>query len=178
MDWYEKLSEYFPAHEMKHPGQMEELLAYHPAYKKHETQEYVATYAEFPTFIFIDYLLVNPNIRGKGLGSKALSLFKSKDKTIILEVEPADTDKQETTQRIRFYERNGFQKAEHIVYTRSDEEGDPYEMDVYYWSPSAVSEREILHQMATICRDIHNFKSEKYYGRIVANPDDVLDWEH
>lgn len=178
MDWYEKLSEYFPANEMKHPGQMEELLADHPAYKKHETHEYVATYAEFPNFIFIDYLLVNPKIRGKGLGSKALSLFKRKDKTIILEVEPADTDRRETTQRIRFYERNGFQKAEHIVYTRSDEEGDPYEMDVYYWSPGVVSEREILHQMATICRDIHNFKSEKYYGRIVADPDDVLDWEH
>jgi ribosomal protein S18 acetylase RimI-like enzyme len=136
------------------------------------------TYAEFAKFIFIDYLLVNPNIRGKGLGSQALSMFKRKGKTVILEVEPPDTDRKETLQRIRFYERNGFQRAEHIVYTRSDDDGEPFAMDVYYWSPTDVPQREILKQMTTICRDIHNFKSEHYYGRMIADPDDVLEWEH
>jgi GNAT superfamily N-acetyltransferase len=176
--WYDRLAEYFPEHELKEKGQLQDLLVHHDAYKKFETEDFLVAYAEFPTFIFIDYLIVNPNTRGRGVGSKVINHFKQMGKTIILEVEPPDTDDADTVKRIRFYEKNGFRKAEHIEYTRSDEDGTPFTMDVYYWSPNEVSERTILEQMSTVCREIHNFRSLKYYGRIVADPDDVLTWVH
>ncbi len=178
MDWYKKLTNYFPPHEMKHPEQIKNLLEQTHLYKKRETPEYIATYAEFPTFLFIDYLLVQPNIRAKGVGSKVLSTFKEKGKTILLEVEPPDAENHDTSKRIRFYEKNGFCKAEHIGYSRFDEHGQQHSMDIYYWSPEDVSEQKIMRQMATICEEIHNFESEKYYGRMVADPEEVLDWLH
>lgn len=178
LHWYEKLAGYFPEHEMKHRGQMEELLSHHDAYRKLETKDYLATYAEFPDFIFIDYLLVLPTTRGKGVGSQVLNRFKERGKTVILEVEPPDAEDDDTLRRIHFYEKNGFRKAEHIEYTRSDEDGTPYAMDIYYWPPGEVSEQAILRQMALVCREIHNFRALKYYGRIVADPEDVLNWTH
>lgn len=30
--------------------------------------------------------------------------------------------------------------------------------------------------VATVCREIHNFRALKYYGRLVADPDEVLNW--
>lgn len=178
MSYYDRLSNYFPEHEMKHEGQMNDLVLHHEAYKVHEEEDFIVTYAEFKDFIFIDYLLVSPTTRGKGTGSKVLGMFKQRGKTIILEVEPPDAKDADTLGRVRFYEKNGFQKAEHIEYTRSDEDGTPYTMDVYYWSPDEVSERSILGQMATVCREIHNFRALRYYGRLIAEPDKVLGWLH
>jgi GNAT superfamily N-acetyltransferase len=176
--YYDRLSDYFPDHEMKHEGQMADLVRHHEAYKVHEEQDFVVTYADFPDFIFIDYLLVSSSTRGKGTGSKVLNAFKNRGKTIILEVEPPDTEDKDNVGRIRFYEKNGFQRAEHIEYTRSDDDGSPHTMDIYYWSPDEVSEQAILKQMATVCREIHNFRALKYYGRLVAAPDEVLSWLH
>lgn len=162
---------------MKHPGQMMELLDEGTHYKKIETNDYIVTYADFPTFIFIDYLLVTSQHRGKGTGSKILNKLKERNKTIVLEVEPPDAEDHSTMKRIRFYEKNGFVRAEHIQYTRFDEDGETYTMDIYYWSPDTISEREVMSQMATICRKVHNFKAEKYYGRIIADPETVLTWQ-
>lgn len=187
MDWYDKLTEYFPEHELKDKGQMEALLVHHDAYRKRETDEYLVTYAEFPTFIFIDYLIVKPGTRGKGIGGKVLDQFKRQGKMMILEVEPPDAEDADSAKRIRFYERNGFQKADHIEYTRSDEDGAPHTMDIYYYIPDAQptarahtkeNEETVLRQMATVCREIHNFRALKYYGRLVADPEDVLNWLH
>ncbi|WDL98744.1 GNAT family N-acetyltransferase [Alicyclobacillus sp. ALC3] len=178
MDWYERLANYFPEHEMKHPGQLRDLLDHHEAYRKLESPEFIVTYAEFADFLFIDYLLVNSQTRGKGTGSRLLDRFKQRGKTLIVEVELPDVEDTDTLLRVRFYERNGFKRAERITYTRSDEDGEPYTMDVYYWSPSEVAEKSVLHNMKTICREIHNFRSEKYYGRLLADPEEVLDWEN
>ncbi|KPV44753.1 GNAT family N-acetyltransferase [Alicyclobacillus ferrooxydans] len=178
MSFYDRLSNYFPEHEMKHEGQLNDLIDHHEAYKVHEEEDFVVTYAEFPDFIFIDYLLVSPKTRGKGTGTKVLDTFKRRHKNIILEVEPPDGDDSDTVGRIRFYEKNGFQKAEHIEYTRSDDDGTPYTMDIYYWTPNEDGEKSILKQMATVCREIHNFRALKYYGRLIAEPDEVLSWLH
>ncbi|WDM02927.1 GNAT family N-acetyltransferase [Alicyclobacillus cycloheptanicus] len=177
MDWYERLANYFPEHEMKHPEQLRELLQHHEAYRKMETQDYVVTYAEFPDFVFIDYLLVNPRTRGKGVGSRLLNHFKARGKTLIVEVEPPDAEDEDTVKRVQFYERNGFVRAERITYTRSDDDGTPYTMDIYYWSPDEVSEQAVLRNMKTICREIHNFRAMKYYGRLLADPEEVFTWE-
>ncbi|WP_067624027.1 GNAT family N-acetyltransferase [Alicyclobacillus acidiphilus] len=177
MDWYEKLKNYFPDEELKHPGQFEELLQKSPAYHKFETPEVIVMYADFPTFLFIDYFLVTSKERGRGVGSKVLNAFKKRGKPIILEVEPADDDDPDTVRRVHFYEKNGFRKAEHIVYTRRDDDGEEFSMDVWYWHEAFISEREVLSNMAVICREIHNFKAQKYYGRLIATPDEVLDWD-
>jgi len=176
MEWYKKLSTYFPENEMKDEGQMNALLAHHEAYHVYQTDSVVATYAKFRNFIFIDYLLVNPNTRGQGIGRKVLDAFKQTGKPIILEVEPPEAEGDDTVRRVKFYERNGFRKAEHIEYTRSDEDGTLNTMDIYYWPPDEVSEKTILQQMATVCREIHNFRALKYYGRLVADPIDSLSW--
>ncbi len=175
--WFERLAAYFPEHELKDPRQMQDLLSHHTAYRKIETPEYLVTYAEYPDFIFIDYLLVDAKTRGKGIGSKLLSWFKRKGKPIILEVEPPDADDKDTLRRIRFYEKNGFERADNIVYTRSDEDGETFTMNIYYWHPDLVSEQKVMFDMAKVCREIHNFRAMKYYGRLLADPEEVLDWD-
>lgn len=64
-------------------------------------------YWELKNFNFIEHFAVNPNTRGKGIGSKMLKDFIEKSKnTIILEVEiPKD---EISKKRIHFYEKNGF----------------------------------------------------------------------
>lgn len=176
MDWYEKLANYFPEHEMKPEGQMHDLFIHHDAYRKYETDDYLVTYAEFKSFIFVDYLLVNPKTRGRGVGGQVLNHLKKKGKPIVLEVEPPDAEDKDTLKRVHFYEKNGFRRARHIEYTRVDDDGESRTMDIYYWPPNEVSERTVLEQMVTVCDEIHNFRALKYYGRFVADPDDVLNW--
>ena len=63
--------------------------------------------------VFIMYLAVNDELRGKGYGSEILKCIKSKypDKTIILDIEELNQQAKNYEQRIRrvqFYKRNGF----------------------------------------------------------------------
>jgi len=179
MEWYERLSDYFPEHEMKDIDHFRDLIRDKDVYHKEETADYLLLYAEFPTFLFIDYLLINPETRGKGIGTKVLEGLKQKGKPILLEVEPADQENEDTVKRVHFYRKNGFVKADRIMYQREDHQGEPFEMKVYYWSPEKdTPQREILDNMAKACAEIHNFRSLRYYGREVANPDEVLKWKH
>lgn len=58
-------------------------------------------------FFFLEYLAVQPNTRGSGLGSAMLNEFLSSiDKPAILEVEDVDTEI--AARRIKLYERLGF----------------------------------------------------------------------
>ena len=175
MEWYERLNEYFPEHEMKDPRQLQALIEDKDVYHKEETDQYLLLYAEFPTFIFIDYLLIKPERRGKGVGTKVLNQLKQKGKDIILEVEPIDRDDEDTLRRVNFYRKNGFVKADRIQYEREDQSGEPYEMKIYYWTPKETLPQElVLEKMAKACREIHNFRSKRYYGRVVADPEEVL----
>lgn len=179
MEWYERLAEYFPEHEMKDPGHFQALIEDKDVYHKEETEDYLLLYAEFPTFLFIDYLLIRPETRGKGVGTKVLEKLKKKGKTILLEVEPVDREDEDTVKRVHFYRKNGFVRADRIQYRREDDQGETYEMNIYYWSPDEhVPQKEILEQMAKACAEIHNFRSRRFYGREVANPDEVLKWKH
>ncbi|WP_025025701.1 GNAT family N-acetyltransferase [Caldalkalibacillus mannanilyticus] len=174
MDWYERLHEYFPEHEMKDPSQLKALLDDKDIYHKEETEDYLVLYAEFPRFIFIDYFLVADRARGKGIGSKVLNQFKQKKKMILLEAEPIDPEDADTEKRLAFYYKNGFHKATRIEYIREDEHGKPYSMNVLYWAPAPESEEVIMNKMVKACQEIHNFRSKKYYGRLLADPDKVL----
>lgn len=71
--------------------------------------------------IFITYLAVDDEMRGKGYGSEILSCIKSRypDQTIILDVEELDEQAENSEQRIRrvdFYKKNGFyQTAQYVT---------------------------------------------------------------
>ncbi|MBP1156688.1 MULTISPECIES: GNAT family N-acetyltransferase [unclassified Paenibacillus] len=178
MQWYEKLNDYFPEHEMKDPGQLKTLLETSPYYHKEETADYLVLFAEFPTFIFIDYFLVNSKNRGRGIGSKLLDQFKQKGKLILLEAEPIDVDDEDTQKRMKFYLRNGFKKADRIRYTREDENGQSFEMNILYWPPFEEDQTVIMEKMRKACSEIHNFHSLRFYGRKLADPDETLEWKH
>lgn len=177
MDWYDRLSDYFPDQELKARGQIRDLLTHHAAYHKQETDDYLLLYADFPDFIFIDYLLVSPKTRGRGVGGQVIEHLKSYGKRLIAELEPINPKRPATEKRVHFYEKHGFQHASHIAYTRYDEDEKPNSMDVFYWSPTPIPEKTALKDMFRVCEELHNFRALKYYGREVANPDEVLEWQ-
>lgn len=178
MEWYDKLHDYFPEHEMKDPHQLVDLLEETDVYHIKETDSYIVLYAEFTTFIFIDYLLVTPHSRSRGIGSRVLNSLKTKGKMILLEAEPNDPDNEDTRRRLAFYKKNGFRKAKRIVYAPEDFDGHPYPMHVLYWSPVELEEEIIMGRMEKACKEIHNFKSKQYYGRILVDPDKALKLLH
>ncbi|MET3288314.1 UNVERIFIED_CONTAM: GNAT superfamily N-acetyltransferase [Brevibacillus sp. OAP136] len=179
MEWYERLTEYFPEYEMKTEAQIKALIKEKDSYHKVETDQYLLLYAEFPTFLFIDYLLINPATRGKGIGTSVINKLKAKGKDILLEVEPINREDQDTVRRVRFYQKNGFVKADRIQYRWQDDNGEIYEMNIYYWSPhDTLPQEKVMEKMARACQEIHNFRSKQYYGRMVANPEEVLHLKH
>jgi GNAT superfamily N-acetyltransferase len=178
MNWYDKLNRYFPEQEMKTKEHLNDLIEDKDVYHKEETEDYIVLYAEFPEFIFIDYLLVTSTRRGKGIGTGILNRFKAKGKMILLEAEQPDIDDVDTEKRMAFYMRNGFLNANRILYEREDQEGESYSMNILYW-PGPVKENSqqiIMGRMTEACRVIHNYRSRHYYGREVANPEKVLRW--
>lgn len=69
-------------------------------------------YWNFGSFIYVEYLAVEPTMRGGGIGRRIMErLVNDSMLPVILEVEPP-TD-QLTTRRIAFYRRLGFQLLPH-----------------------------------------------------------------
>ncbi|MBM7554026.1 GNAT family N-acetyltransferase [Thalassobacillus pellis] len=176
MNWYEKLKQYFPIEEMKSREHMETLLKEKgDVYHKDEGEHHVLMYAEFESFIFIDYVYVSAASRGQGLGHKLIEKMKAKNKPIILEVEPVDYDETDTEKRLRFYQREGFKHAQSIGYTRrSLATNEPTPMEILYWSPEDASEEEIYEQMKKMYEEIHTYKDTQFYGKSYQPVDEVL----
>ncbi|MCI3922692.1 GNAT family N-acetyltransferase [Paenibacillus sp. TRM 82003] len=177
MDWYDKLTDYFPEHEMKNPQQLQDLIEEKDVYHLAETEDYIVLYAEFPQFVFIDYLLVTSTERGKGVGGRVLDRLKAKGKMILLEAEPKDPENEDTRRRLAFYYKNGFRKADQIEYIREDERGNEFKMHILYWAPTDRPQETVMAKMEKACEEIHNFRSKKYYGRLLADPEKVLNWK-
>ncbi|ELK45202.1 GNAT family N-acetyltransferase [Halobacillus sp. ACCC02827] len=176
MNWYEKLNEYFPVEEMKSKEHMEALLKEKSdVYFKDEGEHHVLMYAEFDTFLFIDYVYVSSASRGQGLGHKLIKKMKAKGKPIILEVEPVDYTDTDTEKRLRFYQREGFKHAQSIGYTRrSLATNEVNAMEILYWSPEDASEEEIYEKMKAMYTEIHTYKDEEFYGKSYQHVDEVL----
>ncbi|EQB35193.1 acetyltransferase [Virgibacillus sp. CM-4] len=179
MNWYEKLNKYFPVEEMKSKKHMEMLLEEKgDVYYKDESDKHVLMYAEFDTFLFIDYLWVSAKTRGQGIGHKLIEKLKAKNKPIILEVEPVDYEDSDTEKRLHFYNREGFCHAQAIGYTRrslATNEDTP--MEILYWSPNDESEDFIYEQMKKMYEDIHTYKDEEIYGKAYQGVDEVLTYD-
>jgi GNAT superfamily N-acetyltransferase len=179
MHWYEKLNQYFPIEEMKSQEHMEALLEEHPEiYHKDEGPNHVLMYAEFGTFLFIDYLIVSGTTRGQGLGHKLMEKMKQKEKPIILEVEPVNYEDTDTEKRLRFYKREGFEHAQSIGYRRrSLATKQINEMEILYWAPHQESEEMIFEAMKKTYEIIHTYKDVEFYGEQYQHVDEVLSFE-
>jgi predicted GNAT family acetyltransferase len=176
MDWYEKLSQYFPVEEMKSKEHIEALLRERgDIYHKEEGPNYVLMYAETDDFIFVDYLYVSKDTRGQGLGSKLIEKLKKRQKPIILEVEPLDYDDSDTEKRLLFYKRLGFKHAQSIGYRRRSLATNKItQLEILYWSPTEESEEKILERMKKTYEMIHTYKDKKWYGESYLPADEVL----
>ncbi|MBB6453048.1 GNAT superfamily N-acetyltransferase [Salirhabdus euzebyi] len=176
MNWYEKLNQYFPIEEMKSQEHMERLLKEKgDVYYKDEGKYHVLMYAEFQSFIFIDYVYVSKESRGQGIGHKIMEKLKAKGKPIILEVEPIDYEDSDSEKRLHFYQREGFKHAQSIGYTRrSLATNEINQMEILYWSPGNDSEEEIYEKMKKMYEDIHTYKDKEIYGKSYQPVDEVL----
>ncbi|MCP3026677.1 GNAT family N-acetyltransferase [Halobacillus sp. A5] len=176
MSWYKKLKQYFPVEEMKSEEHMETLLKEKSdVYYKDEDENHVLMYAEFESFIFIDYVYVSSNARGQGLGHQLIEKMKAKGKPIILEVEPVDYEDTDTAKRLHFYQREDFKHAQSIGYTRrSLATNEPTPMEILYWSPEDATEEEIYEQMKRMYEEIHTYKDSQFYGKSYQPVDEVL----
>lgn len=176
MDWYEKLSNYFPVEEMKSKEHMQTLLKEKPQmYHKDESKDHVMMYVETDDFLFIDYIWVNSETRGRGIGHQLIEKLKKHDKPIILEVEPIDYEDTDTEKRLKFYKREGFKHAVSIGYRRrSLATNEINEMEILYWSPTDESEENILEKMKKTYEEIHTYKDTHFYGESYQSVDEVL----
>lgn len=176
MDWYEKLSNYFPIEEMKSKEHMQTLLKEKPEiYHKDESKDHVLMYVETDDFIFIDYIWVNNQTRGKGIGHQLIANLKKRQKPIILEVEPINYEDSDTEKRLRFYKREGFEHAVSIGYRRrSLATKEINEMEILYWSPTNETEETILEKVKKTYEEIHTYKDTYFYGEAYQSVDEVL----
>lgn len=175
-NWYNKLMEYFPEREMKSKEHFEKLLQEkQEIYQIMDDPDYIIVYFEQLDYIFIDYMLVKGNTRGKGVGSTALNEIKKKGKAIILEVEPITFEDPDSEKRVRFYHRNDFLKMDSIGYERIHMVSNELNiMDIYCWSPECVTEQWVLDRMKKIYTDVHAFQGKEIYGRDPQPVSDVL----
>ncbi|MDQ0245304.1 GNAT superfamily N-acetyltransferase [Bacillus fengqiuensis] len=176
MNWYEKLSRYFPIEEMKSKEHIEALLKERgDIYHKEEGPHHVLMYVELDDFVFIDYLFVSNKSRGQGLGHQLIEKLKKKGKPIILEVEPVNYEDSDTEKRLRFYKREGFEHAQSIGYRRrSLATNEINQMEILYWSPTEESEENIFEGMKRTYEMIHTYKDKKWYGESYQPADEVL----
>lgn len=179
MNWYEKLSKYFPVEEMKSKEHMDMLLKEKgDVYYKDESPDHVLMFAEFDSFIFIDYVWVSTDTRGQGTGRKIMEKLKEKGKPVILEVEPVDYDDTDTEKRLHFYHREEFTHAQSIGYNRrSIATNEETPMEILYWSPNDDSEDVIYEKMKHMYDQIHTYKNEEVYGKAYQPVEEVLSYD-
>lgn len=90
-----------------------------PALLKPEDHLFIGflTYWVFEGYIYVEHFAVQPERRGRNIGSKMLEhLFKTVGENVLIEVEKPETD--EARRRIAFYERNGFRLRGDINYVQ------------------------------------------------------------
>ncbi|GAA0469284.1 GNAT family N-acetyltransferase [Alkalibacillus silvisoli] len=176
MQWYEMLKEYFPEEEMKTKQHLNTLLAEKDHYYLDSSEQHVLLYAEFKTFIFVDYMYVRGTKRHKGVGKQLIHKLKQKGKPIILEAEPQDPNDADTSKRLRFYSREGFKEADSIQYTKhSLLTNERVNLDILYWDPSEnETQLSIYTKMIQMYEEIHTFKEFEHYHDVHPRAHDVI----
>ena len=71
----------------------------------------IMLYWELGTLCYLEHFAIREDLRGEGIGTKALDLLKGQKKQIVLEIEKPQTEQQK--KRRSFYLRNGFTENPH-----------------------------------------------------------------
>jgi len=86
-------------------------------------------YWDFNDLIYIEHLAVNPEMRGKNIGTGMLSEFIKKDKPVILEIDPLVDEV--SRKRLQFYQRLGFVMNNYVHHHPAyDKQYPPHELIV------------------------------------------------
>ncbi len=92
------------------------------------------------SFIYIEHIAIDPEIRGGGYGTKAINLVKEKfNKPIILEAEAPLSETQ--IKRIKFYENLGFKLNNYNYFQPSFHKGEPVPLKLLSY-PDFLSAQE------------------------------------
>ena len=154
---FELMQKSFPENEYRTKENQKKLLK-NPMYKldvkTDETGKTIAFIAswEFPKFLFIEHLAVDPCCRGKGMGSKIMKEFiNNSKKPIILEIEiPKD---EISIKRKKFYEKLGFKLNNNQYFQLPLRKGDkPMKMNLMSY-PEKISDENF----GTVEAIIQNF---------------------
>ena len=175
-DWYGRLRDYFPEKEMKSKKHFDTLFQDKEGiYQLDEGPDHVLVYFEKPDYIFVDYILVTSNVRGKGTGSIVLNKLKTKGKAILLEVEPVTVIDPDSEKRIRFYEKNDFLNMDSIGYERIHMvTNELNKMDIFTWSSVYRTEQWVFDRMKDIYHEVHAYKATELYGCLPQPASEVL----
>lgn len=100
----------FPRHEQRQYPSQQQIMG-HEQYHYGLIMEQGAfaglmLYWETEDFLYVEHFCILPELRGKGLGSRALALLGRQGKTVILEIDPPVDAV--SVRRRQFYERAGF----------------------------------------------------------------------
>jgi len=118
-DWYRSFSEVykqsFPFHEQRNEEQQRKAFGnkrYHLIAKIVMADNFklgsFISYWDFDDYVYIEHLAVNPDMRGKNIGSTSLKLFADLiNKPVLLEIDPLVDEV--SRNRLHFYERLGYQ---------------------------------------------------------------------
>jgi len=119
--WYKSFSDIyavsFPVHEQRSEKQQTEAFSnehYHLLVKI-ENDKLVSFIAcwDFEDYVYIEHLAVNPELRGKSMGSGTLNDFANlMKKIIVLEIDPLKDEI--SRKRLSFYERLGYELNSYI----------------------------------------------------------------
>ncbi|MDR0422320.1 MAG: GNAT family N-acetyltransferase [Proteiniphilum sp.] len=75
---------------------------------------------EWDSYRYLEYLAVNPALRGQGVGSQMLKFLHDPAYTVVLEIDPLCNEL--SVRRLQFYERAGYaltpHRFEHLPYRR------------------------------------------------------------
>ena len=100
----------FPAHEQRQYPSQRSIMEHEPYHYGliMEGGEFAGLmlYWEADSFIYVEHFCMLPELRGRGLGSRALALLGAGGKTVILEIDPPVDAV--SVRRRQFYARAGF----------------------------------------------------------------------
>lgn len=100
----------FPLHEQRTPSSQKAILgdeAYHfDLLFEGECFLGLLLYWETPDFFYVEHFCIDPALRGRRYGRRALDLLGQKGKPVILEIDPPEDDL--AVRRKGFYERAGY----------------------------------------------------------------------
>ena len=110
--FYSIYSVSFPIFEQRNQEQQEYAFTFDNYYLDCLTEgdKFLAfiAYWDFEEYIYIEHFAVNPDCRGKNIGSRTLqNLIDAKKKMILLEIDPLTTEI--ARKRFHFYKRLGFE---------------------------------------------------------------------